>query len=508
MVFVKTNKKNKKNMTPKIVTSFIGGEWVEPNESSHKIKIIHPADEQHISTLYEADTNEVSNAAETAKKTFDSGVWSNASVDDRKSVLLAIKDLIIENKEEIAEQEVMNTGAPIAQAYGRQIPRSAMNFEFFAEFISQASSPVFDQNPDYITYVRREPIGVAGLIAPWNAPMALATMKIAGAIAFGNSCILKPSELTPLGFVPFMNLLKKAGLPDGVINMVNGRGSVTGTAITQNENIDVIAFTGGTETGRVIGAESGKTLKKIVTELGGKSANIIFSDADFERALDAAMVAIFSNNGQQCLAGSRILVEKPIAKEFKKRMVERARNLIIGDPFDSKTEIGPLISKEQIEKVMSFAQTAEESDDTNILCGGKRCESFQKGYYFEPTIVETKSNQNTVCQEEIFGPFATILEFDGIDEAMELANDSEFGLVSYIWSTDIRKIMRAQAEIRAGVVWVNTPLMRELRAPFGGYKNSGIGRDGGEWSRNLFTEEKTVSIPLKDFPITKLGENS
>ena len=256
-------------MTPKIVTSFIGGEWVEPNESSHKIKIIHPADEQHISTLYEADANEVSNAAETAKKTFDSGVWSNASVDDRKSVLLAIKDLIIENKEEIAEQEVMNTGAPITQAYGRQIPRSAMNFEFFAEFISQASSPVFDQNPDYITYVRREPIGVAGLIAPWNAPMALATMKIAGAIAFGNSCILKPSELTPLGFVPFMNLLKKAGLPDGVINMVNGRGSVTGTAITQNENIDVIAFTGGTETGRVIGAESGKTLKKIVSALGG-----------------------------------------------------------------------------------------------------------------------------------------------------------------------------------------------------------------------------------------------
>ena len=189
-------------------------------------------------------------------------------------------------------------------------------------------------------------------------------------------------------------------------------------------------------------------------------------------------------------------------------MVERARNLIIGDPFDSKTEIGPLISKEQIEKVMSFAQTAEESDDTNILCGGKRCESFQTGYYFEPTIVETKSNQNTVCQEEMFGPCATILEFDGIDEAIELANDSEFGLVSYVWSTDIRKIMRAQAEIRAGVVWVNTPLMRELRAPFGGYKNSGIGRDGGEWSRNLFTEEKTVSIPLKDFPITKLGENN
>jgi len=492
-------------MTPKIVTSFIQGKWVEPKEGAHKIKIIHPADEKHVSTLYEADANEVKYAAESAKQTFESGVWSKTSIDDRKSVLLAIKDLIVENKQEIAELEVMNTGAPIAQAYGRQIPRSAMNFEFFAEFISQASNPIFDQNPDYITYVRREPIGVAGLIAPWNAPMALATMKIAGAIAFGNSCILKPSELTPLGFVPFMNLLKKAGLPDGVINMVNGRGEITGAAITKEEKIDVIAFTGGTETGRIIGAESGKTLKKIVTELGGKSANIIFSDADFERALDAAMIAIFSNNGQQCLAGSRILVEKPIAKEFKKRMVERASNLIIGDPFDPRTEIGPLISKGQIEKVLSFAQTASESSETNILYGGRRPDGFEKGYYFEPTIVEAKNNQTTICQEEIFGPFATILEFEGIDEALQIANDSEFGLVSYVWSTDIRKIMKAQAEIRAGVVWVNTPLMRELRAPFGGYKNSGIGRDGGEWSRNLFTEEKTVSIPLKDFPIAKLG---
>ena len=500
------NRPNIKEITPKKVTSFINGNWIDPNENAKKIPIIHPADEQTVSVLYEADANEVKKAAETAKKTFESGAWSKASVEDRKSVLLSIKDLILENKEEIAELEVTNTGAPITQAYGRQIPRSAMNFEFFAEFISQASSPVFDQNPDYITYVRREPVGVAGLIAPWNAPMALATMKVAGAIAFGNSCILKPSELTPLGFVPFMNLLKKAGLPDGVVNMVNGRGNITGAAMTQEENIDVIAFTGGTETGRSIGSESGRTLKKILTELGGKSANIIFSDADFERALDAAMVAIFSNNGQQCLAGSRILVEKPIAKEFKKRFVKRVQSLRVGDPFDPNTEIGPLISKEQIEKVMSFSEKAEQSKDTKILCGGKRVKQIKQGYYFEPTVVEASDNQNAVCQEEIFGPFATILEFDGIDEALRIANDSEFGLVSYVWSTDIRKIMRAQADIRAGVVWVNTPLMRELRAPFGGYKNSGIGRDGGEWSRNLFTEEKTVSIPLTDFPIAKLGE--
>jgi len=500
------DKKKTKINTPQTVTSYINGEWVEPKKSTHQLPIIHPANEAEVSMLYEADAKEVKTAAKVAKKTFESGLWSKASVDDRKAVLLAIRDLILENQEEIAELEVMNTGVPIAQVCGRQIPRSAMNFEFFAEFISQASSPVFDQNPDYITYVRREPVGVAGLIAPWNAPMALATMKVAGAIAFGNSCVLKPSELTPLGFIPFMNLLSKAGLPDGVVNMVNGRGGVTGAAMTQEEDIDLIAFTGGTETGRLIASEAGKTLKKTVTELGGKSANIIFSDADFERALDAALVAIFSNNGQQCLAGSRILVEKPIAKEFKKRFVERVHNLKIGDPYDKNTEIGPLISRNQNERVASFADAAEQSKNTNILCGGKRPKAFEKGYYFEPTVVESSDNQSAICQEEIFGPFATILEFEGIEEALQITNDSKFGLVSYVWSTDVRKIMKAQADIRAGVVWVNTPLMRELRAPFGGYKNSGIGRDGGEWSRNLFTEEKTVSIPLKDFPIAKLGE--
>ena len=501
------NQPNKKVITPKKVTSFINGKWIEPDESAHQIPVIHPADEAEVSTLYEANIEEVKLAAEAAKKTFESGAWSQASVEDRKAVLLRIKDLILENQEEIATLEVLNTGSPIAQAFGRQIPRSAMNFEFFAEFISQATSPVFDQNPNYMTYVRREPVGVAGLIAPWNAPMALATMKIAGAIAFGNSCILKPSELTPLGFVPFMNLLSRAGLPDGVINMVNGRGGITGAAMTQNNDIDLIAFTGGTETGRVIGSEAGKTLKKTVTELGGKSANIIFSDADFERALDAAMIAIFSNNGQQCLAGSRILIEKELAKEFKVKFVQRVKNLKVGDPFDLETEVGPLISGAQVEKVLSYAEHAKSSNETKILCGGKKPESFDKGFYFEPTVVEAKNNKTKVCQEEIFGPFATIVEFEGIEEAINIANDSEFGLVSYIWSSDINKIMKAQAEIKAGVIWVNTPLMRELRAPFGGYKNSGIGRDGGEWSRNLFTEEKTVSIPLRDFPIAKLGEN-
>ena len=490
---------------PREVPSFIGGQWMEPKGETYQIPVIHPATEETVSILLEADEAEVAVAVKTAKDVFNTGVWSKASVDERKGVLLKIKDLVLANKDVIARMEVTNTGVPISQAYGRQIPRSAMNFEFFAEFISQVSSPVFDQNPNFITFIRREPVGVAGLIAPWNAPMALASMKLAGAIAFGNSCVLKPSELTPLGFIPFMELLSEAGLPDGVINMVNGRGHVTGAALTTNEDVDVIAFTGGTETGRIISAEAGRTLKKTVTELGGKSANIIFADADYDRALDAALVAIFSNNGQQCLAGSRILVQRSIAENFTQDFVARTRKLKIGDPFDTSSEIGPVISKSQFERMNRFAKLAEESDGIEILTGGKPAEGFNKGYYFEPTVVRATDNKQIVCQEEIFGPFATILTFDTEEDAYSIANDSNFGLVSYVWSTDIRKIMRAQAEIRAGVVWVNTPLMRELRAPFGGYKHSGVGRDGGEWSRNLFTEEKTVSIPLNEFPIAKLG---
>ena len=308
---------------PREVTSFIGGQWMEPQGDAYQIPVIHPATEETVSILLEADEAEVAVAVKTAKDVFNTGVWSKASVDERKGVLLKIKDLVLANKDVIARMEVTNTGVPISQAYGRQIPRSAMNFEFFAEFISQVSSPVFDQNPNFITFIRREPVGVAGLIAPWNAPMALASMKLAGAIAFGNSCVLKPSELTPLGFIPFMELLSEAGLPDGVINMVNGRGHVTGAALTANEDVDVIAFTGGTETGRIISAKAGHTLKKTVTELGGKSANIIFADADYDRALDAALVAIFSNNGQQCLAGSRILVQRSIAENFTQDFVAR-----------------------------------------------------------------------------------------------------------------------------------------------------------------------------------------
>ncbi len=490
---------------PKTVTSYIDAAWVTP-AGHDTLPVIFAANEQQISEVAEANAAEVHRAVASAKTAFETGVWSRASVATRKSVLLKVSELILANRDRLAELEVAHTGAPLAQAYGRHIPRAAANFEFFAEYIAQASNPVFEQNPDYLTYVRRDPAGVAGLIAPWNAPLALASMKVAGAIAFGNSCVLKPSELTPLSFVPFMELLSEAGVPPGVVNMVNGRGPVTGAALVAHPDVDVVAFTGGTSTGRLIGAEAGRGIKKVVTELGGKSANIIFADADFERALDAALVAIFSNNGQQCLAGSRILLQREIAEKFVAAFVARVKRLRLGDPYDPKTEIGALISAAQMERVLEYARQAADTEGVEILAGGKRSELFDKGFFVEPTVVTAASNALPVCQEEIFGPFATILTFDTEDEAYAIANDSEFGLVAYVWSQNIARVMRATDALRAGMVWVNTPLTRDLHAPFGGYKHSGVGRDGGDWSRALFTEEKTVTVAARDFAIAQLGK--
>jgi 5-carboxymethyl-2-hydroxymuconic-semialdehyde dehydrogenase/aminomuconate-semialdehyde/2-hydroxymuconate-6-semialdehyde dehydrogenase len=491
---------------PRQVTSYIDGRWL-PESGQEKLAVTYAGTGEQIAELCAADAAEVAAAVESARSAFESGVWSRASVAERKQVLHRISQLIIDNKQLLADCEVAHTGSPIAQAFGRHIPRAALNFEFFAEYIAQASNPVFDHNPDYLTWVQRDPVGVAGLIAPWNAPLALATMKIAGAIAFGNSCVLKPSELTPLSFVPLMQIFADAGVPPGVINMVNGHGPITGDALVAHPDVGVVAFTGGTATGRLIGARAGEGIKKVVTELGGKSANIIYDDADFGRALDAALVAIFSNNGQQCLAGSRILVQESIAERFIEAFVARTHSLRIGDPYDHATEIGPLISAAQRDRVLGYAEAARQQDGVELLAGGAAVPGFEQGFYLQPTVVKAATNALPLCQEEIFGPFATFLTFSDDDEAIAIANESEFGLVSYVWSQNTRRIMHAINQIRAGIVWVNTPLTRDIHAPFGGYKNSGVGRDGGDWSRALFTEEKTVTMPVRDFPIAQLGRS-
>lgn len=479
-------------------TSFIDGRWTD-GAGAHRIPVISPIDESEVGQIAEANTAEVGRAVAAARAAFDRGEWRRAPVAKRQQVLRHAAALIREQADELAERECANAGLPMRQIKERHVQRAAGNFEFFADFIGQTSNESYEQDAPFLTIVRREPVGVAALVAPWNAPLALATMEMAGALAFGNCCILKPSELTPLEFVPLMELLREAGIPDGVVGLVNGRGPVTGAALVEHPGIDVVAFIGGTETGRSIARAAGGNLKKYVAELGGKSANIITADADFERALDASLVGIFSNNGQQCLAGSRILVDESIAERFIERFVDRTRQIKVGNPRDLSTEVGPVISKGQYDRVLAFAA------DADVLCGGKRAEGFDKGYYVAPTVARAHDNTTRLCQEEIFGPFATFLTFKGLDQAIEIANQSEFGLVAYVWSNDLPSVMRVQDGLQAGTIWVNTPVARDLRAPFGGFKNSGVGRTGGLSSRALFTEEKVVTIPMGTFPIAQMG---
>jgi len=485
------------------VTSLIDGEPVPLRAAGEDIAVINPTTEEVLSHLREADADEVDAAVRSSRRAFDSGPWPRMDINERKDILYSIRDHLRRNAEELAYLECLNTGLPL-KSVRVHVQRMARNFEFFAEVASTVHGETYTQTKGYLTYVTREPKGVAGCIAPWNAPLALASMRVATCIAWGNTCVLKPSEYTPLSMRRMVEIFHEAGLPPGVVNLVNGRGAVTGNALVSHPGIDMVGFTGGTTTGRAIAAAAGRNLKPVALELGGKSANIIFESADIERALDGALAGIYANNGQQCLAGSRILVQRSIAESFIERFVERTRRVRIGDPMSPDTEIGPLAFRQHMERVLSFVDVAR-ADGARLLTGGKRAEQFARGWFIEPTAVLAPDNDARVCQEEIFGPFATFLTFDTLDEAIAIANDSKFGLVNYVWSNDLNTVMRCSRDIRAGTVWANTPMMRELRAAFGGYKESGIGRDGPYASLEFFTELKATIIPIDPVSMHRYG---
>ncbi|MEN5147571.1 aldehyde dehydrogenase [Brevundimonas diminuta] len=483
-----------------MVTSFIDGAWIG-ERGGYRLPAFYPGNGEIISELQEADAAEVDRAVRSARRAFDDPSWREMSVDARQAVLYRIADAIDAHAMELATLETLNAGIVRRDVLSRQVVRAAHNFRFFAEAISQQPGQVWQQIKDHLTFVTRHPVGVAALIAPWNSPLALASMKVASAIAFGNTCVLKPSEQTPLSLARMVEIINTI-TPPGVVNLVNGRGAVTGAALVDHPEVDLIAFTGGTETGRHIMQAAGRRLKPAAMELGGKSANIIFADADQERALDGALISIFSNNGQQCLAGSRILVQDSIFDEFVDRFVERARKIRVGDPLDDATEIGPIASARHRQHILSYVDIAK-SQGATLLTGGKALD--RPGYFIEPTAVLAPSNSDRVCQEEIFGPFAAFVKFSDMEDAVRMANESQFGLVGYCWTQNIDKALRVSQAVRTGLMWVNTPMVRELRAPFGGVKDSGLGRDGAAASMAFFTEEKTTTIPLADVPLRKFG---
>jgi acyl-CoA reductase-like NAD-dependent aldehyde dehydrogenase len=472
--------------------------------SGSPLEVIDPSNEEVLAQIPQSEPELVDRAVRSARAAFELGEWRSKSVESRQAVLRECAAAIEAARDDIADIECASTGLPYAQVHGRQVPRAAYNLRFFADYIGQMVAELYEQEPDYLTFVRREPIGVAALISPWNSPLALGSMKIASAIAFGNSCVIKPAEQAPLGLTRLVQAMHEAGLPLGTVNLVNGGGTLTGEALVSHPEVDAVSFTGGTRTGKTIMAAAGARLKPSVMELGGKSANIVFDSADLEQAIDGALIGVFTNNGQQCLAGSRILVQRGIADRFIESFIARAGAIKVGHPRDPATEVGPLASRSHYEHVMSFLPHADDKD-VRLLVGGRRPPEFDRGFYFQPTVVAVTSNEHRICQEEIFGPFASIMVFDTPDEAYDIANKSRFGLVGYVWSQDIATVMEAQERISAGTIWCNTPMMRELRAPFGGYRESGVGAEGGRAAEAFYTRQKTVTIPRRPLKLPRLG---
>jgi acyl-CoA reductase-like NAD-dependent aldehyde dehydrogenase len=485
------------------VTAFIENAFL-PAGSGIALPVVNPATEVQVSEVEEAGPTVVDHAVRAARQAFERGAWPRMQSTERQAVLRRLAELIRMHAHELAYLECVNSGIPMRHLALGQIPRAALNFEFFAEFIGQCAGQIYTQDSRYLTLVTREPVGVAALIGPWNAPLALTSMKIAGAIAFGNCCIAKPAEHTPLAVARLMELVAEAGVPPGVVNMVCGRGAVTGDALVRHPEVDLVSFTGGTQTGRNVMTAAAGTLKPCSLELGGKSANIIFASADLERALDGALLGIFSNNGQQCLAGSRILLQRPIARQFIDAFLARTARLRIGDPMDPATEIGPLAFGAHLERVLSYVGVAQ-AEGAKLLIGGDRVKERDRGFYMQPTAVLAPDPGSRICQEEVFGPFATFLIFDEIDEAFAIANGTRFGLVSYLWTEHLPTALQGRQALRSGVVWINTPMVRELRAPFGGLKDSGLGREGGNASMHFYTAEKSATLPVSPISLTQLG---
>jgi aminomuconate-semialdehyde/2-hydroxymuconate-6-semialdehyde dehydrogenase len=482
----------------KRVLHFINGNY-EQSSDEQTFEVKNPATQEVIAVVSEATEEDVQKVSQAARDAFDHGPWRSMSIADRCDKIRRMAEIILERREEIARLEALDVGKPYSHAFAGEIPRAAHNLKFFADFMEQQGGEAYPMEDAYLNYTRYEPVGVAGLITPWNAPFMLTTWKLGPCLAAGNTAVIKPAEMTPLSVSLLGEIAKEAGIPDGVVNIIHGQGRVVGTAITENENVDIISFTGSTATGKAIMRNGADTLKKFAFELGGKAANIIFEDADLEKAIPVSINAAFLNSGQVCLAGSRILVQRSIIDSFIEKFKIAAEALVVGDPQDPATKMGPLVSEEHYNKVRSYLDIAKEEGATLITGGGtpKLAAHLKDGYYIEPTVYYHEDPKARICQEEIFGPVVTIIPFDTEEEALTIANDTDYGLNGVIWTENLKRAHRIAHGVRAGTIWVNCWFVRDLRVPFGGFKKSGIGREGGHHSLEFFSEAKNICIALK-----------
>lgn len=475
------------------ILNYINGTYCEP-ENGEWLDNYNPSDGTVYSKIASSTSEDISAAYTAAKNAFPS--WSNTTIEARSRIMLRIAALIEENLDRLAEAEARDNGKPLSLAKAVDIPRASSNFRFFGNAITQFSSEAHESvGLNTMNFTLRQPIGVVGCISPWNLPLYLFTWKIAPAIAAGNTVVAKPSEVTPMTAYLLGEICTEAGLPKGVLNIVHGTGPSAGQAIVEHPNIKAISFTGGTQTGAHIARTAAPMFKKLSLELGGKNPNLIFADCDYEKMLAVTVKSSFANQGQICLCGSRIFVEKSIYETFKKDFVAKVAALKVGNPFDDTSNLGALVSKPHLEKVESYIKIAEE-EGGKVLYGGERVavEGSPDGYYLQPTVIEVFDDQCRVNQEEIFGPVVTLMPFETEEEALQMANGVKYGLSATIWTTDLNRTMRLSKKLESGIVWVNTWLNRDLRTPFGGVKDSGVGREGGFEALRFFTEAKNVCI--------------
>ncbi len=454
----------------------------------------NPASGEVYGQIPNSSKEDVENAYIAAKSAFPT--WSQTTLEERSRILIRVSELLEANLQRFAEAESKDNGKPISLAKTVDIPRAASNFRFFGNAITQFASESHESvGQQAINYTLRQPIGVVGCISPWNLPLYLFTWKIAPAIAAGNCVVAKPSEVTPMTAYLLSEVLNEAGLPKGVLNIVHGLGTTTGQAIIEHPDIKAISFTGGTATGANIAKIAAPMFKKLSLELGGKNPNIIFADCDYDDMLETTIRSSFANQGQICLCGSRIFVEASIYEKFKIDFVAKIKQLKVGHPSENDTNIGALVSKPHLEKVKEYIQIAKEENGT-ILCGGNdvTVKDFEGGYYLEPTVIEVENDECRVNQEEIFGPVVTIMPFDTEDNVLQMANKVKYGLSATLWTNDLKRTIRMSNQLQAGIIWVNTWMMRDLRTPFGGVKASGVGREGGFEALRFFTEAKNVCI--------------
>jgi aminomuconate-semialdehyde/2-hydroxymuconate-6-semialdehyde dehydrogenase len=476
------------------IQNFIDGQFIEPIGGKY-LDNIEPATGKPYSQIADSDARDVEVAVAAAEKAFVE--WSRKPAAERSKILLRIADIIERDLDKLARAESVDTGKPLALARSVDIPRAVANFRFFATAILHTESEAHITDNVAFNYTLRQPRGIAGLISPWNLPLYLLSWKIAPAIAVGNTAIAKPSELTPMTAFMLCEIAREAGLPKGVLNIVHGTGPNVGAAITAHPKINTISFTGGTVTGRKVAEACAPLFKKVSLELGGKNPNIVFADADFDAAIAGSVRSSFANQGQVCLCGSRVFVERSVYKDFVERFIEKASQLKMGDPLDEKADQGAITSKTQLDKIKFYVDLAQK-EGGKIALGGKAPEPpndrCREGYFFQPTVITDLPVSCRTNREEIFGPVVTITPFDNEEEVIRYANDVDYGLASSIWTQNLARAHRVAEQIQTGTVWVNCWLVRDLRVPFGGMKQSGVGREGGEEALHFFTEPKNVCI--------------